>query len=154
MCSHWRANKETRGSELWWLARPIPACTNNVGSTVWDIVDTPREQVNTRFVLALKQKLQTGQCTLVHAHNGRAALTASVAVHLAGRGRCVLTQHFLQPAHSVRKGWKGRAFCAVHQWVNRHLHHTIAISEAVRACALARGDAAGEADHRSSQWHL
>jgi glycosyltransferase involved in cell wall biosynthesis len=103
-------------------------------------IDAPRERLDMRFTRALKTKLQAGQIAVVHAHNGRTALTAAVAVHWAQRGRCVLTQHFLQPAHVAHRGTKGAAFRAVHHWAHRHLHHTIAISEAVRASSLARGD--------------
>src|SRR4051812_4058273 len=47
----------------------------------------------------LRRLLKSGHIDVVHAHNGRTALSAALAVHLARQGRCVQTQHFLEPGH-------------------------------------------------------
>ncbi|MEA3212763.1 MAG: hypothetical protein QOE70_5820 [Chthoniobacter sp.] len=85
--------------------------------------------------------LKSGAIDLVHAHNGRTALLAAVAVKLAGRGRAVATQHFLEPAHVLRRGVKAFVSRTAHRWVNRQTSHFIAISEAAKAGMLARGQA-------------
>lgn len=95
--------------------------------------------------LSLARALRRGSIDIIHAHNGRTGLAAVMAVRLAGRGKVVATQHFLEPAHAARTGLKARLSNAVHGWVGRGVAHTIAISRAARDAALARGDvSAGE----------
>lgn len=91
-------------------------------------------------VLSLARGLRAGSIDLIHAHNGRTSLASALAVALAGRGACIVTQHFLEPAHATRSGLKGRLSNLVHGWVARHVAHTIAISQAARDAALQRGD--------------
>jgi len=88
--------------------------------------------------------LKTGAIDLVHAHNGRTALLAAVAVKLAGRGCAVATQHFLEPAHVSRSGVKALLSRAAHRWMNRRTRRFIAISEAARTAMLARAQAPTE----------
>ena len=81
------------------------------------------------------------QVDIVHAHNGRTHITAAAAVKKAGRGACIATQHFIHPARTTRSGPKA--------WIAAYLHHRataqtariVAISDAVREAAIARGDA-------------
>ena len=82
--------------------------------------------------------------SVLHAHNGRSALQAALAVRLVRRGRCVMTQHFLCPAHLSHTGVKALAFGIVHRWVNKQASGFIAVSGAVRAAMLARREAAPE----------
>ncbi len=91
-------------------------------------------------VLSLARLLRAGSLDLIHAHNGRTGLAGAVAVRLAGRGACIVTQHFLQPAHAERSGLKARLSNAVHGWVARRISHTIAISRAALDAALQRGE--------------
>lgn len=91
-------------------------------------------------VLSLAGALRRGSIDIIHAHNGRTALAAALAVRLAGRGASVVTQHFLQPAHAARSGLKARISNAAHGWVARGTAHTIAISQAALQAALDRGD--------------
>ena len=41
---------------------------------------------------------------IIHAHNGRTALLGALAVTIAGAGQCIMTQHFLSPDHTTRRG--------------------------------------------------
>lgn len=91
-------------------------------------------------VRALGRSLAEGY-TLLHVHNGQTALQAALAVRFARRGRCVMTQHFVSPAHVGYTGPKAALFGAAHRWVNRQITQFIAISEAVRTPMLARGEA-------------
>jgi glycosyltransferase involved in cell wall biosynthesis len=93
-------------------------------------------------IRTLRRLLRSGQVDIIHAHNGRTALAASIAVRLAGRGRCVVTQHFLEPSHAGRTGPKGFLSRVAHGWVDRHTHAHIAISSAVRDSMIARGESA------------
>ncbi len=89
--------------------------------------------------LELRRWLAEGKLDILHAHNGRSALRACLARTLAQRGRVVITQHFLSPAHSQRTGWRGAAAGLGHRWVHFSADRMIAISNAVRVAALARG---------------
>jgi glycosyltransferase involved in cell wall biosynthesis len=82
--------------------------------------------------------------SLLHVHNGQTALQAALAVRLARRGRCVMTQHFVSPAHVTYTGLKATLFGSAHHWVNQQITRFIAISEAVRAPMLTRGEASAD----------
>ena len=89
----------------------------------------------------LARRLKSGETDIVHAHNGRTALAAALAVLLAGRGRCVMTQHFLTPNHATQRGPKAALSGAAHHWVVGQMSRILAISEAVREAMLARQEA-------------
>jgi len=89
----------------------------------------------------LARRLKSGETDIVHAHNGRTALAAALAVRLAGRGRCVMTQHFLTPNHATQRGPKAMLSGAAHHWVVGQMSEILAISEAVREAMLARREA-------------
>jgi glycosyltransferase involved in cell wall biosynthesis len=57
-------------------------------------------------------------------------LLASIAVRLAKTGRCVATQHFLQPNRSTHRGLKAMVSKAMHHWVDSGVDRFIAISKA------------------------
>ena len=78
--------------------------------------------LDTLAVRTLRRLLRSGEVDIVHAHNGRTALAASLAVRLAGRGRCVVTQHFLTPSHAGRSGLKGMlSRIATRGWMGVHM---------------------------------
>lgn len=93
---------------------------------------------------ALTANLKTGALDLVHAHNGRAALIAALAVRRAGRGCAMTTQHFLEPAYTLRRGWTAYLSRAAHHWVDGWMSHFIAVSQAARTAMLARGEGRSE----------
>ena len=88
----------------------------------------------------LKKLLQGKTIDLIHAHNGRTHFMAARAVAGAGRGACVTTQHFLHPSRVGRSGPKAWLSAMLHQWTSRRTACVIAISEAVKREAQARGD--------------
>ena len=100
--------------------------------------------VDWNAVWILRKRLRAGELEVIHAHNGRTALAATLAVKLSARGRCVLTQHFLEPTRALRRGPKALLSKAMHRWISRSAGHTVAISEAVRAGICERGEAAGD----------
>ena len=84
---------------------------------------------------------RSGELDLVHAHNGRTALSSVLAAAWAGNGCSVFTQHFVEPGR-MRCGRIQRFLKAVvHRFVNRRIDRFIAISAAVREAMLARADA-------------
>jgi glycosyltransferase involved in cell wall biosynthesis len=93
-------------------------------------------------IRTLRGGLRSGQIDIIHAHNGRTALSAALAVTLAGAGQCVMTQHFLSPGHTTRRGLQARISNFAHGWVNGRIGHFIAISQAVKKQMLERADAA------------
>ncbi len=92
-------------------------------------------------VRTLRRLLKSNALDVIHAHNGRTALSAALAVALARRGRCIATQHFLQPNRVSLSGPKARLSHLAHKWVSRNTHCFIAISEAVRDEMLQREEA-------------
>ncbi len=90
---------------------------------------------------ALRRLLQEGRVDIIHAHNGRTALIAALAVTQSRRGRCVMTQHFLEPNHSTLSGPKAWLFHAAHRWVVGQMSRILAISQAARQGMLARHEA-------------
>jgi len=85
--------------------------------------------------------LKSGAADIVHAHNGRTALAAALAVRQAGRGQCVMTQHFLEPNHATQRGPKALVSGLAHHWVMGQMSGIVAISEAAKAAMLARREA-------------
>lgn len=100
--------------------------------------------LNARAIRTLRRLLQKGEADLLHAHNGRAALSCAIAARLAGRGCVIASQHFIEPAHLAREGAGARLAGAVHGWVYREADHFLACSQAARAAMLERGDAPSE----------
>jgi glycosyltransferase involved in cell wall biosynthesis len=133
-------------------ARPLIACPDasplatRAAAADLPLLPIPKQGqfLDTAAVRTLRRALRAGEVDLVHAHNGRTALAASVAVRLTGRGRCISTQHFLAPSRADRKGPKSLASKLAHGWVDRNTHGHIAISRAVRDNMVARGEAAAD----------
>lgn len=88
-------------------------------------------------VAQLREQLLSGT-DLIHAHNGRTALNAAIAVRAAGRGHLVFTQHFLEPSHVSRRGISSVLSGIAHRWVRKRIDQFIAISSAVRDEMIAR----------------
>jgi len=91
-------------------------------------------------IQAMRRKLRAGEVDIIHAHNGRTALIAALAVKLERRGSYVLTQHFLIPSRSIRRGLKAAVSGAIHRWISRGAGHIIAISDASRRGIEERGE--------------
>ena len=124
-----------RGAVLWERARKENIATLPIARRgEWD--------PNTALLLA--RRLRSGQLDIVHVHNGRTALWGALAVKLAGRGACVSTQHFIEPARVGASGWKGRVQNGIHHAVEGGIAHHIAISKAVALALLERSDVEGE----------
>ena len=113
------------------LAEGIP----HIGIEKGGFIDRPAIRI-------LRNKLRTGEIEVIHAHNGRTALSAALAVKLEGRGAYVLTQHFLTPSRATRGGVKGAISNAIHRWISRGAGQIIAISDASRRGIEERGESA------------
>jgi len=87
----------------------------------------------------LVRRLKRGATDVIHVHNGRTALWGALAVSLAGRGACVATHHFIEPAHAGRSGPKAALSNAVHRWIELHIQGHIAISRSVADAVGERG---------------
>jgi glycosyltransferase involved in cell wall biosynthesis len=123
---------------------PSPLADRAKQAGIEVIAIAKRGMLDYRAVLTLKRALQSGRIDLIHAHNGRTKLFASTAVRLAKTGRCVATQHFLQPNHATQTGVKAMLSHAMHHWVNAGVDRFIAISKAVADGMLARHEAPAE----------
>ncbi len=88
----------------------------------------------------LKQLLKKKTIDVIHAHNGRTHFIAARAVAGAGRGACVATQHFLSPSRVGRRGPKAWVSGALHRWTSGRTARVVAISDAVKQAAAARGE--------------
>lgn len=124
------------------LACPVPSALAGRAEPAGVPVEPIQRRglLDVRAIRRLAHLLRSGDLDLVHAHNGRTALLAAAAVALAGRGRAVATQHFLEPAHVSRHGAHALGSRLAHRWVNGRMSHFIAISEAARTAMLARGE--------------
>ena len=122
------------GSPLWERARAAELPTLAIARRgVWDA----------GTLQTLTRRVRRGACDVLHAHNGRTALWAALAVQGAGRGAAVFTHHFIEPAHAQTAqsaGPLGRAKTAVHLRLARGIAGHIAISEAVAHALRARGE--------------
>lgn len=109
------------------------------------VVSVPKAGlIDTFAIRAVYGLLKEQRLDVVHAHNGRTAVTASIAASWAGRGRCVATQHFLLPNRTRQRGVKGVLSRAAHRWVNSRTHRHIAVSQAALQGMLQRQDAPQE----------
>jgi glycosyltransferase involved in cell wall biosynthesis len=99
-----------------------------------------RGTIDRHAIRKLADQLRRGFADVIHAHNGRTHVAAAAAVKEAGRGACVMTQHFLAPARTTRTGPKAWISSYLHRRASANTAHVIAISDAVREAALARGD--------------
>ncbi len=125
------------------LACPFPAKLEDAArrERLPTVAIPKRGLVDWGAALTLARRLMSGRANIIHAHNGRTALAAALAVRGAGRGRCVMTQHFLTPNHATQNGLKAAISGAAHHWVIGQMSRILAISEAVRDAMLARGEA-------------
>jgi glycosyltransferase involved in cell wall biosynthesis len=120
---------------------PSPLATAARQRDVEVVPIAKRAFVDRRAIGTMVDQLSGGGIDIVHAHNGRTALQATLAVNVAGKGRCVLTQHFLQPSHVQRKGISRIGSGLAHAWMNGQIDHFIAISHAVEQAMIRRNQA-------------
>ena len=120
---------------------PSPLAQRAAAAGLGVVAIPKRGRLDWRAVRTVRRLVRDGRVDVVHAHNGRTALLAALAVRLAGRGRCVATQHFLTPCYVTRRGLKAWLSTRVHRWVDRRTHHLIAISDATCQGSLTRGEA-------------
>ena len=92
-------------------------------------------------VCKLRSLFRSGEVDLVHAHNGRTALSSILAACWAGAGCVVFTQHFVEPGHLKCARIQRFLKSLVHRFVNRKINRFIAVSAAVREAMLLRADA-------------
>ena len=109
------------------------------------VIDVPkRGQIDLKAVRVLAGLLKIGEFDIIHAHNGRTAFLAVLALRLARCGRLVVTQHFLTPHHSSMHGLKGVLWRSAHRWMNGNVSQFIAISSSVAQSIIQRRDAPAE----------
>ncbi len=94
-------------------------------------------------VRRLSGLLKRGEIDLIHAHNGVSAFLSCVASSHAGRGRVVVTEHFISPARARRRGVVKEASEFLHGWMGKRIRRWIAISEAVAKAIHARNQRSG-----------
>ncbi|MGD0541865.1 MAG: glycosyltransferase, partial [Tepidisphaeraceae bacterium] len=100
-----------------------------------------RGKIDFGAIRVIRRMLKRREIDIVHSHNGRTALAASIAAALAKRGVCVTTQHFLRPNRTTARGMRAVLSRMMHRWLSRHTGYFIAISSAVMQEMLARRDA-------------
>ncbi len=103
-----------------------------------------RGAIDPGVITRLARLWKTGECEVMHAHNGRMALHAALARTLARRGTLVATQHFLTPARAARRGLRRLAGQAAHRLTGQAIRRHVAISRAVGEAMLARHEASAD----------
>ncbi len=101
-----------------------------------------RGLVDRQAIAAIRRLARGDNVDVVHAHNGRTALIAALALRSHPRIPLVVTQHFLRPDHLSRRGYRALISTVGHRWVNSRVARFIAISESVRTALLDRREAA------------
>ena len=96
--------------------------------------------IDRRAIRQLARLLKSGRADVLHAHNGRTQLHGALAVAAARRGKLVWTQHFIRPHHAQMSGPKASLMKRVHRLVNARTSGFIAISRAVKAAMIERGE--------------
>jgi glycosyltransferase involved in cell wall biosynthesis len=117
------------------LATRAPVCGVEV------IAIAKNRSLDWRAISKLRRLCRENCIDVIHAHNGRTAFLAAVAIGLAGSGRCVYTQHFLEPSYVTRRGINAKVSRIIHRWIDRRTDHVIANSQATCRGILARGEA-------------
>ena len=124
---------------------PIIACPGHgelarrAGASAISVLPVPKcGRIDWPAALWLRNALRQDKFDLIHVHNGRTALIAALAIGLAGRGACVATQHFVQPARASRRGIARMASRWLHAASDRRVVRYIATSQAVRQGMLDR----------------
>lgn len=97
-----------------------------------------------RAIGILARLLRGGDVDVIHAHNGRTAVLAGFAALWAGRGACVATQHFIEPARAGRRGASAIVSRMVHLVAGRKIARVIAVSEAARRGIIERREKSPE----------
>ncbi len=97
-----------------------------------------RRAIDPQIIIQLAALWKSGDCEVIHAHNGRMALHAALARRMTRRGTLVATQHFLTPARTTRRGLRRLAGQAAHGLTGRTVGRHVAISRAVGDAMLAR----------------
>lgn len=123
---------------------PSPLADKARGGKIEVVPIAKRGLLDWTAVRMLRRLLRSGRIDIIHAHNGRTALSSALAVRLARRGRAVATQHFLEPNHASQSGLKGAISGRAHNWVAANTQMFVAISQAVRQTMLERGEAPEE----------
>jgi glycosyltransferase involved in cell wall biosynthesis len=93
---------------------------------------------NLAGIIAVTKMLRNREVDVVHAHNGRTSLVAVCAKLITGKGRVVLTQHFIEPDYVNRRGPTGKLAGMIHRFILKHVDQHICISKAVRIAFLDR----------------
>src|SRR5437660_841866 len=82
---------------------PSPLARNSSEIRLPVIQIPKRGFVDFTAIRILRGLLTAGEVDIIHAHNGRTALAAALALQFAGTGRCIRTEHFVAPAHIRRR---------------------------------------------------
>jgi glycosyltransferase involved in cell wall biosynthesis len=90
-----------------------------------------RGRIDWQATRQIKQLTQGGEFQIIHAHNGRTALAAAIGLRVVKQARLVVTQHFLDPAHTRRRGAAALLSKIIHHKINARADRFIAISHAV-----------------------
>jgi len=120
---------------------PSPLATFARQSDIEIVPIAKRALIDRQAIGTIVDQLCGGGIDIVHAHNGRTALQATLAVNLASYGHCVMTQHFLTPSHVLRRGISRVSSGLAHNWMSGQIDHFIAISHAVEDSMIERNDA-------------
>ena len=75
---------------------------------------------------------------ILHVHNARTALIASLVKVFIPRIKVVFTQHFIAPSHSSRKGLQRGLSDLVHKFIASGIDHIVCVSNATRLALLGR----------------
>ena len=109
---------------------PSPLAEQAAAAKIEVIAIPKRGFIDRRAAKHLRGLVQSKQIDVVHTHNGRTCLAAAIGLWSTG-GQLVASQHFLEPAHTRRRGMAAIISGMLHHWMNGRVNKFIAVSQAV-----------------------
>jgi glycosyltransferase involved in cell wall biosynthesis len=97
-----------------------------------------RGAIDTAAAVRCARHIRKERIDVLHAHNARTALIASLVRVLIPSIKVVFTQHFIAPSHSSRKGLQRRLSDLVHKFIAAGIDQIVCVSNATRDALLSR----------------
>ncbi len=97
-----------------------------------------RGAIDSAAAVRCARHIRKERIDVLHAHNARTALIASLVKVLVPSIKVVFTQHFIAPSHSSRKGLQRRLSDLVHKFIASGIDQIVCVSNATRDALLSR----------------
>jgi glycosyltransferase involved in cell wall biosynthesis len=117
-------------------ASPLSARCALVGISTVSI--NKRGTIDIAAAVLCARHIRRERIDILHVHNARTGLIASLVKVLIPRIKVVFTQHFIAPSHSSRKGLQRGLSDLIHKFIARGIDHIVCVSKSTRSALLGR----------------